>query len=136
MNSIQNFKNFTKYSSTNQSRVTVHGIFEIPNSKHQIPNKSQIPNTNDLNYFDFSSIDENIFFNSFASCIQDHILVCYLGFWSRAAQALAPRIGICLSFEICCLEFPLIQLLSEWIQSRLGPGISGHLNIDFYIHPV
>jgi len=39
---------------------------EIPNSKHQIPNKSQIPNTNDLNYFDFSSIDENIFFNSFS----------------------------------------------------------------------
>jgi hypothetical protein len=29
-------------------------------------NKSQIPNTNDLNYFDFSSIDENIFFNSFS----------------------------------------------------------------------
>jgi hypothetical protein len=28
--------------------VTVHGIFEIPNSKHQIPNKSQIRNTNDL----------------------------------------------------------------------------------------
>ncbi len=24
---------------------------QIPNSKHQIPNKSQIPNTNDLNYF-------------------------------------------------------------------------------------
>ena len=40
------------------------------NSKHQIPNKSQIPNTNDLNYFDFSRIDENIFFNSFASCIK------------------------------------------------------------------
>ncbi len=26
--------------------VTVNGIFEIPNSKHQIPNKSQIRNTN------------------------------------------------------------------------------------------
>ena len=46
--------------------MAVHGIFEISNSKHQILNKSQIPNTNDLNYFDFSSIDENIFFNSFS----------------------------------------------------------------------
>ena len=26
--------------------VTVHWIYEIPNSKHQIPDKSQIPNTN------------------------------------------------------------------------------------------
>jgi len=52
------------------NKVTVHGIFEIPNSKHQIPNKSQILNTNDQNYFDFSRIDENIFFNSFASCIK------------------------------------------------------------------
>jgi hypothetical protein len=28
--------------------VPVYGIFEIPNSKHQIPKKSQIRNTNDL----------------------------------------------------------------------------------------
>jgi len=27
--------------------LTVHRFFEIPNFKHQIPNKSQIPNTND-----------------------------------------------------------------------------------------
>ncbi|OEU62834.1 MAG: hypothetical protein BA867_03560 [Desulfobacterales bacterium S5133MH16] len=44
---------------------------QIPNSKFQINPKSQasnpkqIPNTNNLNYSDFSSIDENIFFNSF-----------------------------------------------------------------------
>jgi len=41
-------------------------LFEITNLKHQITNKSQITNTNDLNYFDLSGIDENIFFNSFA----------------------------------------------------------------------
>jgi hypothetical protein len=40
------------------------------NSK-EIPNyKIQITSTNDLNYFDLYSIDENIFFNSFASCIK------------------------------------------------------------------
>jgi len=37
--------------------VAVHEIYEIPNSKHQIPNKSKIPNPNDLNYFDFSGIN-------------------------------------------------------------------------------
>ena len=54
----------------NKFILTLQELFEIPNLKHQIPNKSQIPNTNNLNYFDFSSIDENIFFNSFASCIK------------------------------------------------------------------
>ena len=34
--------------------VTVYRIFEIPKSKHQIPIKSQIPNSNDPNCFDFS----------------------------------------------------------------------------------
>jgi len=43
---------------------------KIPNHNTQIPNNIKIPKTNDLNYFDFSSIDENIFFNSFASCIK------------------------------------------------------------------
>jgi len=60
---VSSFEKFCAFYS--EIIVNVHGIFEIPNSKHQIPNKSQIPNTNDLNYFDFSSIDENIFFNSF-----------------------------------------------------------------------
>jgi hypothetical protein len=48
-------------------KATVNGIFEIPNFKHQIPNKSQISNTKssteglsigDQNYLDFSSITE------------------------------------------------------------------------------
>ncbi|MBU0768239.1 MAG: hypothetical protein KJ687_03995, partial [Proteobacteria bacterium] len=43
--------------------------------------KLQIPNTKELNNFNFSSIDENIFFNSFAF-LQDHLMVCFLGFWS------------------------------------------------------
>ncbi|PQP33172.1 hypothetical protein C6A36_00580 [Desulfobacteraceae bacterium SEEP-SAG10] len=50
--------------------LTVHRFFEILNSngKDQLEHKfqasnsrHQIPNTNDLNYFDFSIIDENIF---------------------------------------------------------------------------
>jgi len=64
--------------------------------------KSQIPNTNDLNYFDFSIIDENIFFNSFSELECPFFKIIY-GFviwdfshWDlfviRAAQALAPRV--------------------------------------------
>jgi hypothetical protein len=34
--------------------ISVHGNFKISNPKNQFPN------TNDLNYFDFPSIDENI----------------------------------------------------------------------------
>jgi len=49
--------------------VTDHGIYEIPNSKHQIPN-----------------------------------------------------IGIFLLFEICYLEFPLTQLLREWISIEKAIG--------------
>jgi hypothetical protein len=39
--------------------VAVHGFFEIPNSKHQRSNKSQIPNINNLNHFDNCDIDED-----------------------------------------------------------------------------
>jgi len=56
--------------------VAVHGIFEIPNTKHQITNKSQIPMTNDLNYFDFCNIYENVFFNSFAILVE---IICWFG---------------------------------------------------------
>jgi hypothetical protein len=35
-------------SLVEKETVPVHGIFKIPNSKHQMPNKSQIRNTNDL----------------------------------------------------------------------------------------
>jgi hypothetical protein len=43
-------------------------------------------------------------------------------------------IGFCLSFEICYLEFPLTQLLCEWIQKNLlfiqypktSPAAAGH----------
>jgi len=40
--------------------VAVHGFFEIPNSKHQRSNKSQIPNINNLNHFDNCDIDEDL----------------------------------------------------------------------------
>jgi len=67
---------------------------KITNSKHQITNKSQIPisKSQRLNYFNFPSIDENIFFNSFGllTIIRFGILnfgsacgglfVCFLGF--------------------------------------------------------
>jgi hypothetical protein len=53
-------------------------VYEITNPKHQITNKLQITISNDQNrlensnlgHFDFSSIDEKIFFNSFASRIR------------------------------------------------------------------
>jgi len=57
-------------SYCNEFILTLQELFEIPNLKHQITNKSQIPNANNLNYFDFFSIDENIIFSSFASCIK------------------------------------------------------------------
>ncbi len=47
-----------------------------------------------LSYSDFSSIDENIFFNSFG-LLHDY-KVWDFEFRSRAAQALAPRVVICL----------------------------------------
>jgi len=54
-----------------------HRIYEISNFKHQTPNKFQISNAKfqtglkqPISYFGFSSIDENIFFNSLASCIR------------------------------------------------------------------
>ena len=50
---------------------------KIPNCKHQITNKSQSPIFNDQNngskdsgHFDFTIIDEKIFFNSLASCLK------------------------------------------------------------------
>jgi hypothetical protein len=52
----------------------VHGIFEIPNSKHQIPNKSQIPNTNDQNYLDFSTITAP---EAFTDCLPSSIFAIF-----------------------------------------------------------
>jgi hypothetical protein len=53
------------------SKLQAPNSKEIPNYKHQITTiKHQVTNTNDLNYFDLFSIDENIFFNSFASCLK------------------------------------------------------------------
>jgi hypothetical protein len=53
-------------------KFQINSKYQAPNSKYRAKGRqeSQIPNTNDLNYFDFSSIDENIFFNSLASCIK------------------------------------------------------------------
>jgi len=84
----------------------------LPNpDKPEITNhKLQIPNTKELNSFNFSSIDEDIFSNSFAF-LQDYLLVCFFVFLV---------IGICLLFEICHLEFPLSQLLHEWIRKSLA----------------
>ncbi len=72
-------------------------IYNWIHYKHQIPNKSQIPNPNDLNDFDFSSTDENIFFtwNVRSSKLYTGLLFEIL------------VIGICLLFEICYLEFQL-----------------------------
>jgi len=68
-------------------------VGEITNFKHQIPNKSQIPNPKDINinYIDFSSIDENVLSSISYAGLLFEILV----------------IGICLLFEICYLEFRL-----------------------------
>jgi len=60
-------------------------ILKIPNSKHQITNNFQIPKTNDPKH------------------------VWYFGFRSRAAQALAPRVEICLIFGIWPLEFAALK---------------------------
>jgi hypothetical protein len=78
--------------------IVVHEIFEITNSKHQITNKSQITNINDLNDFDNSNIDKDIFFNSFAFYQEQ-----------KGLEFEILLIGICLEFGICCLEFPLKQ---------------------------
>jgi hypothetical protein len=43
--------------------LTVHGFFEISDSKHQKSNKFQILNNNNLSDFDFSNIDKDVFFN-------------------------------------------------------------------------
>jgi len=58
---------------------------KITNPKHQITNKSQITN--------YKPIQRDCFF------------VWDFEFRSRAAQALAPRVVICLFFGICYLEF-------------------------------
>ena len=79
--------------------------FKITNT-NSINSKIQAPNTKELNNFNFSSIDEKIFFNSFAF-LQDHLLVCFLGFWS-------------LLFDACYLEFSLSQLPHEWIRKSLA----------------
>ena len=88
---------------------TVHGIFEIPNSKHQIPNKSQIPNTNDINYFKFSNVDKLSLlihlphFNEKPDGFSE--LACT--FFKIASWLLFGilHIVIYLSFGICYLEF-------------------------------
>ena len=53
----------THFSFTPESvvsyTVTVHGLFEIPNSKHQTSNKSQTPNTNDQNMLIFPDVNYN-----------------------------------------------------------------------------
>jgi hypothetical protein len=56
-------------------------VSKITNSKHQIPNKLQIPIFNDQN-------------------LPGRDIVWIFEFWSRAAQALAPRVGNCLTFVI------------------------------------
>jgi len=92
------------WDSGGKPLVTVHGIFETPNSKHQIPNTND-PNTNDLNYFDFSSIDENIFFNSFSE-LECPFFKIYTGLLFGILVTCPPslslrrggRVGICLSF--------------------------------------
>jgi hypothetical protein len=66
-------------------------VSKITNSKHQISNKSQIPNLK------FQTRAKTNFYS----------FVCYLFFRSRAAQALAPRVGIYLLFVFCYLGFPL-----------------------------
>jgi ABC-type proline/glycine betaine transport system permease subunit len=58
-------------------------VSKITNSKHQITNKFQIPNR----------LKAIVFF------------IWDFEFWSRAAQALAPCVVICLFFGICYLEF-------------------------------
>jgi hypothetical protein len=45
--------------------IAIHGFFEITNSKHQITNKFQITNINDINDFENFNIVKDIFFNSF-----------------------------------------------------------------------
>jgi hypothetical protein len=56
-------------------------VFKSTNSKHQITNKSQISIFNDQNF-------------------PGQDIVWIFGFWSRAALAFAPRVGICLIFGI------------------------------------
>jgi hypothetical protein len=55
---IPSIKFHTRRKRLPAATVRMHG--------ERCANKSQIPNTNDLNYFDFSGIEENIFFNSFS----------------------------------------------------------------------
>ena len=72
---------------------------KITNSKYpakktagrQITNKSQIPIFNDQNF-------------------PGRDIVWIFEFRSRAAQALAPRVVICLIFDICYLEFTLFEI--------------------------
>jgi hypothetical protein len=45
--------------------IAIHGFFEITNYKHQITNKFQITNINDINDFENFNIVKDIFFNSF-----------------------------------------------------------------------
>jgi len=68
----------------------VTGLLKTRKSKHQIPNKSQIPNSNDRNYLIFP-----VFLNVLSSSSYTGLLFEIL------------VIGICLLFAICYLEFPL-----------------------------
>ncbi|MBW2247232.1 MAG: hypothetical protein JRF62_08510 [Deltaproteobacteria bacterium] len=68
---------------------------KITNSKHQITNKSQITNSKPVQRAaQVLAPRERLFF-----------FVWDFEFRSRAAQALAPRVVICLFFEICYLGF-------------------------------
>jgi len=97
-------------------------VYKITNSKHQKTNKLQITSTPpkrrragkfQINHkFQVSRQKDGgqanskqglkLFFYSF---------VCYLFFRSRAAQALAPRVGIYLLFVFCYLGFPLVIVI-------------------------
>ena len=81
---------FVHYMTKNNTKALV----KISNNKHQITSKLQIPISNDQNSFD-----------RFIFRYPEH--VWDFEFRSRAAQALAPRVVICLVFDICDLEFPV-----------------------------